>query len=149
MKNSLIFSVLSKTDKIYLQFLKYTIVGGISFLVDFFVFFFLIKLPFFIHFYTIAGTIAFLCGITTNYILSINWVFAKRKLKNKLNEFIVFLIVGIIGLILNLLFLIFFAEVLFGKLIVIDKNMNLISSKLISTFLVFLWNFFMRKFLLF
>ncbi len=140
---------IEKTDKVYTQFIRYVFVGGIAFLVDFFVFYFLIQGSFFKRFYIISGTIAFLCGLTTNYFLSIKWVFSRRKLKNRINEFLFFSIVGVTGLLLNLFFLWFFTEIIFLRFIFVERRLALILSKLISTFFVFIWNFTARKILLF
>ncbi|MGC8765837.1 MAG: GtrA family protein [Brevinematia bacterium] len=149
MKNSFLLFLSGKTDETLIQFIRYGFVGGLAFLVDFSIFYFLIKIAFFKNYYIIAGAIAFICGVATNYLLSIKWVFTKRKLKSRFNEFFLFSIIGLIGLLLNLLFLWFFAEIFFTKFIAIERNISLIASKLISTFLVFLWNFSMRKILLF
>ena len=149
MKNSIFVSFFGKTEKIYNQFIRYFFVGGIAFGVDFLVFYLLIMYQFFRRFYVLSGAIAFSCGLITNYILSIKWVFSLRKLKSKLGEFFFFSLVGIAGLLLNLFFLWFFSEMIFSKITILDRKLALLSSKLIATFLVFLWNFFARKFLLF
>lgn len=73
------------TDKTGIQFFRYIFVGGVAFLVDFaslYVFTDYIGV-----FYLISAAIAFILGLITNYILSINWVFNRRSLDNKTIEF--------------------------------------------------------------
>lgn len=129
---------ISKTDKLLVQMLRYTFVGGIAFVVDFgslFVFTEFLK----IH-YLISAAIAFLLGLLTNYALSVIWVFNKRRLGSKYFEFGIFALIGIIGLGFNELFIWFFTE---------HIHFYYLFSKIISTAFVYLWNFFARKFILF
>jgi len=149
MKNTIFSLFFGKTEKTYTQFIRYFFVGGIAFCVEFLVFYLFIMFSFFRKFYIFSGAIAFLCGLLTNYLLSIKWVFPSRKLKSKLNEFLLFSLVGIAGLLLNLLFLYLFSDIIFPTLFFLERKLTLLFSKVIATFLVFLWNFFARKFLLF
>ena len=127
-----------KTNNIFIQLFRYTFVGGFAFIVDFGSLFVLTE---FIHiYYLISAAIAFILGLGTNYILSIIWVFDKRIFKNKYIEFMIFGIIGIVGLGLNELFIWFFTE---------KMHFYYLISKIISTFFVYLWNFFARKFILF
>ncbi|MBW1971284.1 MAG: GtrA family protein [Deltaproteobacteria bacterium] len=127
-----------KTNNIFIQLFRYTFVGGFAFIVDFGSLFVLTE---FIHiYYLISAAIAFILGLGTNYILSIIWVFDKRIFKNKYIEFMIFGIIGIVGLGLNELFIWFFTE---------EMHFYYLISKIISTFFVYLWNFFARKFILF
>lgn len=128
-----------KTDNIFIQFFRYFWVGGIAFLVDFGTLFYLTE--FLSVYYLISAMIAFLCGLTTNYLLSIKWVFSTRKYSNITHEIIVFSLIGIIGLGLNELIMWTCTERLL--------KFHYLLSKIISTFFVYVWNFFARKFLLF
>lgn len=127
-----------KTDNTFIQLFRYTFVGGLAFIVDFG------SLYFFTEFlnihYLISAAIGFLLGLTTNYMLSIVWVFNKRKLESKYLEFWIFGLVGLIGLVFNELFIWFFTE---------HIHFHYLISKIITTLLVYLWNFFARKFILF
>jgi len=136
--NNISFLLLSKSDKTHIQLLKYGVVGGIAYVVDFG---FLIFLTEFIKIhYLISAAIAFILGLLTNYALSISWVFNKRALANKKIELLIFSIIGVVGIGFNELIIWFFTEwVAFHYLI----------SKLISTVGVFFWNFFARKKILF
>ena len=149
MKNTILSIFFGETKKTHTQFIRYFFVGGIAFGVEFLVFYLLIMFLFFRKFYIFSGAIAFSCGLLTNYLLSIKWVFSSRKLKSKLNEFFLFSLVGIVGLLLNSFFLYLFSDIIFPSLVSLERKHTLLFSKVIATFLVFLRNFFARKFLLF
>jgi putative flippase GtrA len=121
-----------------IQFLRYTLVGGCAFIVDFSSLFVLTSY-YHIH-YLISAAIAFLLGLAVNYTLSIIWVFSQRKLRNMWIEFALFSLIGVGGLLLNELFMWFFTEILL---------FHYLMSKAVSTVIVYLYNFFMRKLTLF
>lgn len=127
-----------KTDNGLIQLFRYFFVGGTAFIFDFGTLFALTE--FFKVYYLISATIAFLVGLTVNYILSIIWVFRKHTIKNKKVEFIIFSAIGIFGLILNGLLIWFFTEVV---------AIHYLFSKILSTVIIFFWNFIIRKFILF
>lgn len=138
MKNFLSRLFKKSTDKTSIQFLRYVLVGGVAFIVDFGSLY--ILTDFIAIYYLISAAIAFTLGLMTNYLLSINWVFNRRTFDNKKFEFGLFAIIGIIGLILNEVFIWFFtAELGFYYLI----------SKIISAIIILFWNFFARKLTLF
>jgi len=91
-------------------------------------------------YYLVSAAIAFLIGLTTNYLLSILWVFENRSVSSKYIEFFLFFLVGLIGLALNELFIWSFTEII---------GIYYLYSKILSTILVYLWNFSIRKLLLF
>ena len=128
----------TKTNNTLIQLFRYTFVGGVAFIFDFGTLFILTE--YFNVYYLISAAIAFLLGLTINYFLSIIWVFEKRTIKSKYIEFVIFALIGIFGLILNEFFIWSFTEIL---------NIHYLFSKIISTVFVYLWNFFIRKFLLF
>ena len=102
-------------------------------------FLFLLTEVFGIH-YLLSATISFILGLITNYLLSVVWVFNNRKLANRWAEFGVFAIIGVIGLGLNALIM----------YLCTDKiGIHYMLSKIISTVIVFFWNFFARKIILF
>lgn len=120
------------------QLRRYTFVGGIAFLIDFgFLFLFTECLNFY---YLISAGIAFLLGLTTNYVLSISWVFNRRSINNKYIEFLIFGVIGIVGLFLNEIFIWIFTELIY---------LHYLLSKIFTTFFVYIWNFFARKYILF
>ncbi len=126
------------TDKTGIQFFRYIFVGGVAFLVDFaslYVFTDYIGV-----FYLISAAIAFILGLITNYILSINWVFNRRSLDNKTIEFSVFAFIGIVGLGLNELLIWFFTA---------EIGLFYLLSKILAAIIILFWNFFARKLTLF
>jgi putative flippase GtrA len=90
--------------------------------------------------YLAASTMGFILGVIVNYALSTKWVFALRKLESKHTEFVIFVVICATGLILNLLIIAAIVESL-G----IDYRIG----KVIATVVVFFWNFFARKKLLY
>jgi len=132
------FLLKDKSNNTFVQLFRYTIVGVISFIFDFSTLFILTEYLN-LH-YLFSAAIAFLIGLTTNYLLSISWVFVKRSISSKYAEFFLFFAVGLIGLALNEVFIWSFTEII---------GIYYLHSKIFSTILVYLWNFSLRKLLLF
>jgi putative flippase GtrA len=128
----------NQTNHLLIQLFRYTFVGGFAFVVDFSLLFTLTEYAG-IH-YLISTAIALTAGLVINYLLSVLWVFDKRKLNNKSVEFSLFAIIGIGGLILSELLIWTFTEF---------AGFHYLLSKIISTGVVYLWNFFVRKYILF
>ena len=132
------FLFLGKTGNTLLQLFRYTFVGGFAFLVDFGTLAFLTEI---VHiYYLVSAGISFLLGLTVNYILSIKWVFNSRKMEKQWLELLLFTVIGLVGLGLNELFIWVFTEIFF---------IYYLLSKIITTVIVYFWNFFARKYLLF
>lgn len=129
---------LEKNSNPYIQFARYTVVGGLAFLLDFGIYLLGIYVLG-IH-YLIAAPLGFVVGLTTNYTLSVAWVFADRKYDNRLLELILFTVIGLIGIAIT--------EILLYVL-VDQLGADYISSRLVTTAIVYLWNFLARKFGLF
>jgi putative flippase GtrA len=128
----------TKTNNTIIQLFRYTLVGGIAFTFDFGSLFILTE--YFHIYYLVSATIALLLGITINYFLSIVWVFKNRSTRSKHMEFIIFALIGVVGLLLNLFFIWSLTEIL---------HFHYLQSKIISTALVYAWNFSIRKITLF
>ena len=127
-----------ETENTLIQLFRYGFVGGAAFLVDYGVLVLLTEV-FGMH-YLLSATISFILGLVTNYLLSVVWVFNNRTLGNRWAEFTVFAIIGVIGLGLNALIM----------YVCTDKmGIHYMISKIISTVIVFFWNFFARKIVLF
>ena len=129
--------ILHSQDTIF-QLIRYGFVGGIAFVADYFslyAFTEYIGIP-----YLVSAAIAFMIGLTVNYVLSNIIVFTTHRLQNKWLEFAIFAIIGVIGLGLNELIMYCASELI---------GLHYMISKLISTALVFFWNFFARKLTLF
>lgn len=137
-KNIFAFLFLNPTDNTLIQLFRYVFVGGTAFLVDFGSLFLLTEYAG-LH-YLLSATIAFIFGLAVNYFISTLWVFRKGKVKNRYVEFLFFALIGVVGLGLNALIMYVFTDLL---------SIYYLLSKIISTFLVFMWNFLARKYLLF
>ena len=127
-----------QTDKTKIQMFRYLFVGGAAFIVDFLSLF--VLTDFFGIYYLISAAIAFILGLVANYLLSISWVFNKRKLNKRHIEFGVFALIGIVGLGLNEVFIWFFTQ---------DLQIYYLISKILAAVIILFWNFFARKFILF
>ncbi len=131
------------TNNILIQFFRYGIVGGIAFVVDFGILWALTEFAG-LH-YLLSATAGFVAGLIVNYLISVRWVFtasaAQRAKSAKLRriEFICYAIIGVIGLGLNSLILWLSTDIL---------GIYYLGSKLISTALVFIWNFLARRVLM-
>lgn len=121
------------------QLFRYLVVGGAAFIADFGLLALLTELagmP-----YLVSGCFSFAAGLTVNYLLSISWVFNKRESDSStaLVDFIAFAVIGVIGLGFNTLIMWFATEQL---------GAHYLLSKIISTVLVFAWNFIARRVLI-
>ena len=84
--------------------------------------------------------IAFAVGLLITYLFSIRWVFDRRSMKNRAAEITVFVLIGVIGLGLTELLMWLIAQ---------KAGVHYLLSKIITTVLVFIWNFAAKKLLLF
>ena len=133
------------TDNTFIQFFRYVFVGGFAFVVDYGIMTALVELCRFDP--VIAATISFVAGLLVNYVLSTFWIF-----KNCLAEFAAFAAVGVVGLGINAAIIWFFKEILASKLIfgtLLPQDKYYLVGKLVSTVIVFIWNFAGRKFIIF
>ena len=117
---------------------RYLVVAAAAFAVDF------AALFVFTHYagihYLISNALGFLFGLVTNYTLSVRWVFSHRAVADWRAEATIFTVIGLAGLGFNEIIIWFVTEVI---------GIHYLVSKLISTGMVFFFNFFVRKYLLF
>ena len=125
-------------EGISIQVFRYVIAGTIAYAIDYSSLIIFTEI-FKIHYLT-SSAIAFLLGMMTSYVLNVFWVFDKRTFDNRFIEFFIFMLLGIVGLVLNQYCIWFFTE---------NANLYYLYSKGIATFVVFILNFFGRKYLLF
>ena len=120
------------------EFYRYVVVGGVSTLCDAATLFSLTHFAG-VH-YLVSAPIGFSLGTFVNYLLSGNWVFSRRTVKNRPAELTIFTLIGVVGLSLNELILWFFQSKL-GIYYLIAKG--------VSAVVVLAWNFGARKLILF
>lgn len=116
------------------QFLKFAVVGLISFGIDWGL---LIALVEWFHMeFLVATTVSFVMSVIVNYALSMKYVFAHKEGMSRKREFTIFTILSIIGLGLNDLYM--FVGVTF-------LSIGYQAMKAIATFLVTWYNYFSRR----
>lgn len=126
------------TDKLLVQFVRYFFVGGFAFVVDFGLLYILTEYAG-LH-YLLSATLSFIAGLLVNYIISCLWVFNSSKFKNRLVEFLFFAAIGVVGLALNDTLIWLFTDCI---------GTHYMFSKIVAAAMVYLWNFFARKYLVF
>lgn len=132
--------LLSPAKNIFEQLIRYCFSGGLAFVVDFGVLW-LVTEKAHAH-YLIGAFCGYTIGLIITYLLSIKWIFSERKLRSQSAEFVIFTIIGLCGLLLTQGCMYFFTEFVFGA-------NHYLYSKLLTTVLVSLFNFAMKKILLF
>lgn len=85
--------------KLIKQIIKFGFVGFLCFFIDYGIMVLLTEV-FGVH-YLLSSGISFCVSVIVNYILSVTFVFETDKKKNKLVEFVVFIILSTIGLGIN------------------------------------------------
>lgn len=128
----------NRTNQLSIQLFRYTFVGGVATVADIGVLFLLTE--YLELYYQWSAVFGFLVGLFVNYSMSIVWVFnTDTGKRNMWIDFLCFAAIGIVGLFLNAAIIYACTEQL---------GVYYLISKLISTILVFLWNFFGRRVLL-
>ena len=127
------------------EFIRYAIVGGIAFLVDFGTLVASQELLFkdLRHGVYISTVFGFVAGLAVNYVLSLLFVFTQKKDKGKgrtVGAFLIFGAIGLLGLFLTELGMWVGVELL-------DWNYMLV--KVLVTGAVLAWNYLGRKILIF
>jgi putative flippase GtrA len=118
---------------------RYLLVGALAFSIDICTLFLLTH--FLNIYYLYSAVIGFIAGLLFNYYFSITWVFTDRFFINRSHlEFFFFSLIGIGGLLLNEALLWILVSFFFVQYLV---------AKVVTVVVVFMWNFFIRKWLLF
>lgn len=125
-----------KTENTLLQLIRYFFVGGIAAVIN--IGFLYIFTDILHIYYLISNVFSFTLGLIVNYLLSKKFVFQEETQISKSKEFIIYAIIGVIGLGLDTLFL---------SIMTNTFKLYYMISKIISTMLVFIWNFVARKIL--
>ena len=125
---------MNNNRNLFNQIIKFLIVGGISTVIDWTVYYILYN--FFGISPLVANILSFSISLIYNYMASVKWVFNVSKNKSKKRVFIEFVSLSLIGLLLSELILYLFINILsFGKMV----------SKIIANSLVMVFNFITRK----
>ena len=120
------------------EFGRYLVAGGSAFLVD------LVLLTLLVEVggvnYLLANIVGCCAGFATAYTLSIRWVFRYRKYSDLRPEFVIFVLIGLVGIGHNELTM---------YLVVAGFGLSYVLAKVLATGVTFLFNFVLRKLLLF
>lgn len=120
--------------QLYKQILRFLVVGGTAFLIDFGILWLLTE-----HLgidYLLSNAISFTASVIYNYILSTAWVFNTKQTKSKYWSFAVFLLLSIAGLGINQGIMWITVE---------QAGINYLLSKILATVIVMIFNFITRK----
>lgn len=125
---------MNKINVLIFQVLKFGVVGGISFIIDFIILYLLTDC--FRIYYLISAALAFVIATIFNYILSILWVFEVKNEINKQRQLFIFLALSILGLCINQIIMFITVELFY---------IYYLAAKIFSTIAVMVWNFITRK----
>lgn len=120
------------------QFVRYSAASAIALVADMSILFGLTEWAG--MYYLLSATIGFSVGAIIAYLFSITWCFTHRSCSNARLEFVIFVIIGVAGLVLN--------NVLMWSLTDL-AGLFYMYSKILTSGAVFMFNFLMRKKLLF
>lgn len=123
--------------KLFMQFLKFGVVGFIAFCIDYGI---LMLLSQGLHMNPVgAAAISFTVSVVFNYLASMKYVFTHREDLDKRAEFVIFIVLSVIGLGINELCM-WGGTSAFGT-----GALAVTGTKLFATAVVMIWNFFSRK----
>lgn len=120
--------------KLIAQLMKFVVVGGLSFVLDFIIYYVLTN--FFSVYYLIAGFFSFSLSLIFNYLMSMKFVFKSKDDLKKTHEFAIFVTLSVMGLGLNLLSLYILVDIF---------KMNDLIAKVFVAGIVMIFNFVTRK----
>lgn len=148
------------------RFIKFAVVGGIGFVIDFGTTNLLwsllpasleIGLPFglILSYIGIAGAIGFLAAIISNFLWNRYWTYPDSRSKSIFGQFAMFLAINLLGILIRIPIL-EFASVPFGNMIgntvpALDADLALRLGKnaalMIAVVVVMFWNFFVNRYI--
>lgn len=147
-------SILEKNDKLIKQILKFGVVGGLSFVIDFIIT--LIVSTVMRKLFgssvesaaAIGGLFGFCISLIFNYIMSMKFVFERKDDMDRKKEFIIFAVLSLIGLGINELIL-YFGVLIFNNFMsgIVEAYPSLVTAfvKIVATGIVMVYNFISRK----
>ena len=125
--------LIKPSSNVVIQAFRALFVGGIAFIADASVLWFLSLTG--MH-YLICAVFGFVVGVIVNYELSTKFVFKEKASIGKSGEFAVYVVVSLVGLGLTVGLMWFFTEIV-GFFYMVSKG--------IAALLAFAWNFTVRK----
>lgn len=144
----------SKFKKLIMQILKFGVVGGLSFLIDFVITLIVSTLLRSVFSSsveiaaTVGGLFGFVISLIFNYIMSMKYVFERKDDMDKKKEFMIFTLLSLIGLGINELIL-YFGVSLCTNVIpeIVDTYPTYVTAgvKMVATGIVMVYNFISRK----
>ncbi|MCR5735171.1 MAG: GtrA family protein [Lachnospiraceae bacterium] len=155
-----------KRKKLLKQILKFGVVGGLAFLIDFIVYTIVLKVVKWEYGYLVAGVSGFVISLIFNYLASMKFVFQRKDDADRKQEFAIFLVLSLIGLLINTFVLWLCMDVAYEKSLFVQNatgslfsfiktlGITAISSaselaaliaKIIATAIVMVYNFISRK----
>lgn len=119
--------------KLIAQIIKFGLVGFLCFFIDYGIMVFLTEVAG-VH-YLLSSGISFTVSVIVNYVLSLTYVFETEQ-KNRVKEFIIFVVLSVIGLGINQVLMWFCVDIL---------GIFYMISKIGATAVVMVYNFVTRK----
>jgi putative flippase GtrA len=118
------------------QFLRYALVGGLAFVIDFSVLTSLVSVG--VH-YMAATTVAFMVGHLVNYCLCVLWVWSGTQARS-FKDIFIFVLIGFVGLLLTVVLMWLAVDVC---------SWDVGVSKIITAMLALMCNFALRRIFVF
>lgn len=123
-----------KNKKLIQQILKFGVVGGLAFLIDYGILFVCTE---YLHiYYLISSIISFTVSVIFNYFASVKFVFTVKENSSKKKNFIIFIVLSVIGLGINQLIMWLGTDIL---------DVYYMITKIGATIIVMIYNFISKK----
>ena len=135
--------LITKHKSLIMEMLRFALVGGTAFLLDFSVMYVFQEYVFRGEHVFIAVFLGYTVGLIYNFLLSSGYVFKNgfQKIKGKeISSFVIFTIIGLVGLLLTDILMFIFINILAIKYTVAKK---------ISAGIVMFWNYLARKIIIY
>ena len=126
-----------KGGKLFAQIMKFAVVGGLSFLIDFVIYTIAVKLIPGRYDYLIAGVLGYGISLIFNYLASMAFVFERREGMDRRKEFLIFAGLSLVGLLLNTVFLWLYKDIMYGLWPWFNRLHELVNDQLIRAGLGF------------
>lgn len=142
-----------KKSKLMAQILKFAVVGGLSFVIDFVITMVVSAIARAAGMdvassATLGGVFGFCISLIFNYFMSMKFVFERKDDMDRKKEFMIFAVLSAIGLLLNELILYFGVGICNAVIpAIVDDYPSIITAgvKMVATGIVMVYNFISRK----